>query len=89
MINETGWLTLYMTKPKMISLVVLAVAAVSCWQPGRQTSQARIKVENNGGIIAGRNTMASNQFGYDPYFIHENHTPEISIQTADKGVSAK
>ncbi len=76
-----------MKNTRIIWLILLVATACVCFQSVSPKAPAtRIKVENDGGIIAGKNTLASNQFGYDPYFIHENSTPNpnVAIKNASR-----
>ena len=65
-----------MKRPTIIWLILLATAVCVYCLPDLQPAQtAWIKVENDGGNIAGMNTTAATQFSYDPYFIHQNYVP--------------
>ncbi len=50
-------------------ITAIIATAVTFILPESYSSTAKIKVENDGGIIQGMSTPASTQFGYDPFFI--------------------
>jgi len=80
-----------MKRPNAIWLILLAATILLyvCYQPvPRYASAAKIKVENDGGIISGIKPAAT-ALAYDPYFIHVNDTPHIQIPDAKATVGAK
>jgi polysaccharide biosynthesis transport protein len=50
-------------------ITAIIATAVTFILPESYASTASIKVENDGGIVAGFNTPSAQQYGYDPYFI--------------------
>ena len=80
-----------MNRPRIIWLILLLAALCVYWQPAPQTAfTARIKVENDGAIMSGRNgAPAATAYGYDPYFIHENYTPNVVIPKRKTGAETK
>jgi hypothetical protein len=63
-----------MKKSILIWLILLAATICVCCQPApRYAARARIKVENNGGILNGFNNPTAKAYPYDSYFIMENH----------------
>ena len=50
-------------------ITAIIATAVTFILPESYASTATVKVENDGGVIAGMSSPAANQFGYDPYFI--------------------
>ena len=50
-------------------ITAIIATAVTFILPESYASTAAVKIENEGGIVAGMNTPAATQFGYDPYFI--------------------
>ncbi|MDR3458347.1 MAG: hypothetical protein P4N60_12930 [Verrucomicrobiae bacterium] len=75
--------TRIMKRPKTIWLILLAAAICAFHQPApRHVSTAKIKVENDGGIINGINHPAATALAYDPYFIHVNDVPHIQLSDA-------
>src|SRR5580704_13266846 len=50
-------------------ITAIIATAVTFILPESYASTARIKVENEGGIIQGMETQAAGNFSYDPYFI--------------------
>jgi len=71
-----------MKKTKTTWLVLLAATACACVyfrSAPQYVSTARIKVENDGGIVGGVNHPEASALPYDPYFIHVNDTPHIQI----------
>ena len=64
-------------KPARLLWPVLLLAAICICQSPRQTiTSARIKVENDGTIVAGIHPTTTPAL-YDPYFIHVNDTPHL------------
>src|ERR1700733_12196843 len=50
-------------------ITAIIATAVTFILPESYASTARIKVENEGGIITGMETPSAVNYGYDPYFI--------------------
>ena len=72
-----------MKAPKFIWLALLIVTGLTCWhsKPELQTSQVRIKVENDitdrfldPGLHSSEHPSA-----YDNYFTEENRMPMVSV----------
>jgi hypothetical protein len=79
-----------MKSPRIVWIILFLATACVYLQPASQPDQtARIKIENDGGLIAGMNTPAATAFGYDPYFIHENSIAQVSVPIAKTEVEAK
>jgi len=68
-------------KPRKIVWSILLVAtALTCWLSFRalqQAPQARVKVENDIADVS--RTSSTKCVAYDPYFIQQNSTPDISV----------
>lgn len=76
-----------MTKPAIVALAVTAMVALTFWWPIPPPPRARIKIENDGGIILGSNHPDASAMPYDPYFTHVNDAPHIQIScVASAGV---
>jgi hypothetical protein len=77
-----------MKKTRATLIVLLALTACVCWLPKPAATLVQIKVENDGGIIAGMNKPSSAQFGYDHYFIPVNSLSTISLPATKKADGA-
>lgn len=77
-----------MKKPRAALIVLLALTACVCWLPRPEATVVQIKVENDGGIIAGMNKPSSAQFGYDPYFTPVNSLSTVSLPVTKKADGA-
>jgi hypothetical protein len=66
----------------LLGLLVLALVvnlAISTWlMATSKRAPAKVKVENDGGIVMGISTNATAGPAFDPYFVQVNHIEHIS-----------
>jgi hypothetical protein len=68
-----------MKAPRIIWPVLLTVTGFTCWLTIPKSPQARIRIEPDVISDVSASGATTTISSYDPYFVHENYIPKISI----------